>query len=425
MPLFFYVACDGGHLNTLAGGGGILEIMLKPEFRTRYYEFPDGMGGSTHMVLPTPDKRALVASCANIGQVFVIPRGKGSFDFEDYRLINNFNSVGTPEVGHDSQSAMFDFLDNEHIIVHYNRKLIKVNIETAALEVLADIAQVGHQAAGVVHQISVTDKYILTNNGALFVYNRATKNVFTMGDGFLGGHFLVVEDENKDTIVIRPSFNINKLDGHLKFDDNTMTFYNVDKRTVKTFYYSWEEPNHLPTEMAKEDGFLYINYAIPGSVSKIDLRTGRSIARFSRRPWIGTRYASMLLDLLGFLLDYGTFQNRVENTRTTINQLAHSYKMGALAGTRAGFFAMGFTPEADEFYVCHRGLNTVYCLEKATLQERWSRRLPGRTINSPVMSAIYRNFPYFRNCLGLHHGDLVEIDDSAPLGASGTDVSSA
>jgi hypothetical protein len=414
MALYMYAACDGGHLNTLAGGGGILEIMLKPQFRTRYYEFPDGMGGSTHMVLATPDKRALVASCGNTGQVFVIPRANVGFDFDHYKIINNFNTLGIPEVGHDSQSAMFDFLDNEHIVVHYNRRLVKVNIDTAELTVMADIRQVGNQRAGVIHQISVTEKYIITNDGALFILDRRTNDLFTMGDGFLGGHFLYFEDENQNTIVIRPSFNINTQDGHLKLDDNTLTLYNLEERSAKTFYYSWEQPNHLPTEMAKEGKFLYINYAIPGSVSKIDLESGRSLARFSRRPWIGTRYMSMVLDGLNYLLDYGTLQNRADHGRTTINQFAHSFKIGALAGTRAGFFAMGFQEGKDEFYVCHRGLNRIYCLDKATLRERWSRPLPSRQLTSEVMGWLYRNFPYFHRCLGVHHGDLVELDDDIP-----------
>ena len=143
MPTFLYAACDGGGLNTLAGAGGIVEVMLEPEFRTRYFEFPDGMGGSTHMVVATPDKRALVASCGNIGQIFVIPRGGESYDFEIYRVIDGFNSLGVPKAGTDAQTAMFDFMDNEHIVTQYNRSLVKVNIETGLIEVIADLRQVG------------------------------------------------------------------------------------------------------------------------------------------------------------------------------------------------------------------------------------------------------------------------------------------
>jgi hypothetical protein len=50
--------------------------------------------------------------------------------------------------------------------------------------------------------------------------------------------------------------------------------------------------------------------------------------------------------------------------------MAHSFKMGALGGTRAGFFAMGFPRDSDEFYVCHRGLNRLYYLDKQSLQHR-------------------------------------------------------
>ena len=411
MAVFFYVACDGGQMNTLSGGGGILEIQLRPSFSSRYFAFPNCLGGSTHMVMATPQQDALVASSANVGQILVIPRRGDTFAFEDYRAINTFASIGPPRVGHDSQTAMFDFLDNTHIVAHYNRKLLSVDLQSGQLEELCDIHRVGDVGAGVIHQIAVTKNFIITNNGALFALDRRTNDLFAMSDGFLAGHFLAYEDETGDTIVIRPSFNISGIDGHLKVDDNTISFFNLNKRTVRTLCYGWERPDHFPTEVVKEGDVLYMNYAVPGSVCKVDARTGRVTARMMRRPSMFVRYSSMMLDMLNYLLDYGTLKNREEHARINISHLAHAFKIGAMAGTRAGFFAMGFEEGSDEFYVCHRGLNTVYCLGKDDLSVRWQRRLPGQRLNPETHSLAYRWFPYFRRCLGMHHGCLVYIGE--------------
>jgi hypothetical protein len=73
---------------------------------------------------------------------------------------------------------------------------------------------------------------------------------------------------------------------------------------------------------------------------------------------------------------------------------------------------MGFEEGAEELYVCHRGLNTVYCLRKADLSVKWEQRIPGRALNRESHSAAYRWFPYFRRCLGMHHGCLVYIGES-------------
>lgn len=412
MPTYLYAACDGGMLNTLSGGGGVVEIMLEPEYRTRYFEFPDGMGGSTHLVIPTPDRSALVASSANIGQIFVIPRRGDSYDFSAYRVINGFNELGPPELGTDAQTAMFDFLDNEHIVCQYNRKLVKVNIATGALEVIVDVKEKMPKRADILHQISVTDDYIVADEvvrGGIFVYDRRDGELFFMGDGFSGGHHLIFKDEEGDTIAMRPAFGFQSVDAHLKIDDNSMTFYNLNKRTARTRCYSWEIPNHFPTDMRLEGNHLYLSFAVPGSVCKMDLSTGRIVKRFVARPGAFTRYLSMGLDALYYQLEYGTMRNRHDNTRTTVNQLSHAFAMGRAAGTRAGFFAMGTDDDRDELYVCHRGLNSVFCLGKENLDLRWVRPLPSRNLDSPMVGLLYRKFPYFRRCLGVHHGTFVRL----------------
>jgi hypothetical protein len=411
MPTYLYAACDGGFLNTLAGGGGVVEVMLEPEFRTRYFEFPDGMGGSTHFVLATPKKDALVASSANIGQIFVFPRQGDGFDLENYRVLNHFNSLGPPDKGTDAQTAMFDFWDNESIVVQYNRKLVKVGLYDGSLEVLADFGAAHGERADILHQVSVSDEFIVVDEvvkGGIHVYARRSKETFFLGDGFPGGHHLLYE-EGGDTMVLRPAFGFQSKDAHLKIDDNTISIYNLNRRTAKTFYYSWELPNHFPTDMYKEGDFLYVSIAVPGSVCKFDLRTGRIVARFAKRPDIFTRYLSMLLDGLYFLVDYGTMRNRHDTAVSNLNQFAHAFVMGRAAGTRAGFFAMGYDPESPNLHVCHRGLNRVFCLRKTDLHCLWSRPLPSRGMHAPMVGFFYRLFPYFRRCLGVHHGTLVKL----------------
>ena len=163
MALLMYAACDGGGLNTLAGGGGILEVDLSSARSMRYFEFPEGMGGSTHMLRATPDLRALVATSANVGQILVMPRKGDRYDLSAFRRIATFNSLGPPALGTDAQTAMFDFLDNEHIVCQYNRKLVSVNLDSGAMNVLVDIAAQFPERANFLHQISVTERWIVAD----------------------------------------------------------------------------------------------------------------------------------------------------------------------------------------------------------------------------------------------------------------------
>ena len=413
MATLMYAACDGGGLNTLAGAGGIVEIEIAPYFALRYFEFPDGMGGSTHMVLATPDKRALVASSANIGQIFVIPRKGDRYDLESFRSIVSFNSLGPPTLGSDAQTAMFDFLDNEHIACQYNRKLLSVNIDTGEIEILVDVAEKFPERADFLHQISVVDRWIVVDEvakGGIFAYDREDRELRFFGDGFTGGHHAIYQDDQGDTIVVRPAFGFQSKDVHLKIEDNSMSFYNLNTGAVQTRCYSWEIDNHHPTDMHIDAGHLYVSFAVPGSVCKIELATGRIVARFTARPPIVTRYLGMLLDINHYLLDYGTMRNRHDTGEITLPLFAHALTMGRAAGTRAGFFAMGMKPGADEFYVCHRGLNRIFCLTKQDLGLRWSRPLPSRSRHSRshMKGFFYNRFDYFNRCLGTHHGTLVE-----------------
>lgn len=413
MALLMYAACDGGGLNTLAGGGGIVEIDISSDARMRYFEFPDGMGGSTHMVLPKPDKQALIASSANVGQIFIIPRKGDRYDFQSFRRIATFNSLGPPKLGTDSQTAMFDFLDNEHIVCQYNRQLVSVNLESGELEVLVDIAKQFPERADILHQISVTQRWIIVDEvvkGGIFVWDRQSKELNFVGDGFSGGHHLIYENDDGHTIVLRPAFGFQSKDAHLKIDDNSMSFYNLDTGEVETRCYSWEVENHHPTDIHIEDGYLYASFAVPGSVCKIELATGRIVGRYTARPLLLTRYLSMLLDGIYYAIDYGTMRNRHDTAEFTFPLFAHAFFLGRAAGTRAGFIAMGIREESDEFYVCHRGLNRVYCLTKDGMSLRWSKPLPSRKENSRtrIKGALYNHFPYFNRCLGVHHGTLVE-----------------
>ena len=152
----------------------------------------------------------------------------------------------------------------------------------------------------------------------------------------------------------------------------------MDTGEVETRIYSWEVENHHPIDLHVEDGYLYACFAIPGSVCKIDLETGRIVARFTARPGWFTRYASMALDIPYLLIDYGTMRNRHDTAEITLPLISHAFFLGRTAGTRAGFFAMGAREESDEIYICHRGLNTIYCLRKHDLGLRWSEPLPSR-----------------------------------------------
>ncbi len=413
MALLMYAACDGGGLNTLAGAGGIVEIDLQSRGSMRYFEFPHGMGGSTHMVLATPDKRALIASSANIGQILVIPRKEAGYDFGSFRRIATFNSLGAPILGTDAQTAMFDFLDNEHIVCQYNRKLVSVNLETGALDVLVDIAEQFPERANFLHQISVTERWVVVDEvvkGGIFVWDRHSGELEFHGDGFPGGHHLVYTNEDGHTIVLRPSFGFQSQHVHLKVDDNSMSFYNLDTGHVETRCYSWEVENHHPIDLRVEDGYLYVSFAIPGSVCKIELASGRVAARFSARPFVLTRYLSMLLDGIYYAIDYGTMRNRHDTSELTFPVFAHAFLLGRTAGTRAGFFTMEVRKESDDIYACHRGLNTLYCLSKEGLQLKWSTPLPSRKGNSQsqIKGLLYNHFPYFARCLGVHHGTVVE-----------------
>jgi hypothetical protein len=413
MAKIMYAACDGGGLNTLAGAGGVLEIQIEPSVQMRYFEFPDGLGGSVHMVAPTPDKQLLVASSANVGQIFVMPRVGDRFEPQSYRVINTFNTLGPPELGTDAQTAMFDFLDNRHIACQYNRKLVKLDLDSGAIEVLADIGRLFPTKADILHQVTVTERFIVVDEvvkGGIFVFDRQNSDVSFLGDGFSGGHHLVYTDESGDTLVVRPAFGFQAVDAHLKIDDNAMSFYNLTKKTVATRCYSWEIANHHPTDIHLHEGFLYLSFAIPGSVAKVELSTGRIVARYYARPDCFTRYASMVLDGFYYLLDYATMRNRYERTNLTPFLLAHSWAMGRVSGTRAGFFAMTMDVSRDLLYVCHRGLNRVYCLRKSDLSHVWDEPLPSRKnySRSPMKGVFYNAFPYFNRCLGVHHGSLVE-----------------
>ena len=413
MALLMYAACDGGGLNTLAGAGGIVEIDLSNGRKTRYFEFPDGIGGSMHMVLPTPDKRALIASSANIGQLFVLPRQGDRYDFAAFRCINTFNTLGPPTLGTDAQTAMFDFLDNEHVVCQYNRKLLQVHIDTGAMEVLVDIAAHYPHRADILHQISVSGRWVVVDEvvkGGLFVWDRETRELTFLGDGFSGGHHVIYQNALGHTVVLRPAFGFQSEDAHLKIEDNAMSFYNLDTGEVATRCYSWEIENHHPTDMHVEDGYLYASFAVPGSVAKIEVASGKILARFTARPWIGTRYLSMVLDGVTYAIDYGTMRNRYDTAKFTVPLFAHALFLGRAAGTRAGFFAMGFRPQDDVLYICHRGLNRLYCLSKTDLSKRWSMPLPSRKTysRSRVKGFFYNHYPYFNRCLGVHHGTLVE-----------------
>ena len=249
MAKLFYVACDGGGLNTLAGAGGILEIEIEPKPTMRYHEFRDGMGGSVHMVAPSPDMTRLVASSANIGQLFVMPRKGDRFDLQSPRIINEFNSLGAPRSGTDAQTAMFSFFDSRHIACQYNRKLVRVDLETGKMEVLADLAKELPDRVDIIHQISVTGDWVVMNEvvkGGIFVFNMKTGALDFMGDGFTGGHHLIYQDTAGDTIVIRPAFGFQAVDAHLKVDDNAMSFYNLTKGTVATRYFRGRFPTTIP-----------------------------------------------------------------------------------------------------------------------------------------------------------------------------------
>ena len=338
MAKLFYVACDGGGLNTLAGAGGILEIEIEPKPTMRYHEFRDGMGGSVHMVAPSPDMTRLVASSANIGQLFVMPRKGDRFDLQSPRIINEFNSLGAPRSGTDAQTAMFSFFDSRYIACQYNRKLVRVDLETGKMEVLADLARELPDRVDIIHQISVTGDWVVMNEvvkGGIFVFNMKTGALDFMGDGFTGGHHLIYQDAAGDTIVIRPAFGFQAVDAHLKVDDNAMSFYNLTKGTVATRYYSWEIPNHHPTDIHLEDGFLYMSFAVPGSVAKLELATGHIVARYEARPGLLTRYPSMALDGFYSLLDYGTMRNRFESTQLTPFLISQAFELGRASGTRA------------------------------------------------------------------------------------------
>jgi hypothetical protein len=413
MALLMYAACDGGGLNTLAGAGGIVEIDITNDRATRYFEFPDGTGGSVHMVLPTPDRQALVASSANIGQLFVIPRQGDRYDFGSFRRIETFNTLGPPVLGTDAQTAMFDFLDNEHVVCQYNRKLVRVNLTTGALDELVDIGARYPDRADILHQVSVRGPWVIVDEvvkGGIFVWHRTTNELRFLGDGFSGGHHTIFENELGQTIVLRPAFGFQSQDAHLKIEDNSMSFYNLDTGEVRTRCYSWEIENHHPTDIHVEDGFLYASFAVPGSVAKIELETGRIVARYTARPWIGTRYLSMLLDGITYAIDYGTMRNRHDTAKFTLPLFAHAFFLGRAAGTRAGFFAMGIRRGSDELYVCHRGLNRLFCLDKTSLEKRWSIALPSRKKHSRsrIKGFFYNHYTYFGRCLGVHHGTLVD-----------------
>jgi len=354
-----------------------------------------------------------VASSANIGQTFVMPRLGDRFDLQSYRVINTFNTLGPPERGTDAQTAMFDFLDNQHIVCQYNRKLLSVHLDTKNIEVLADIGRLFPERADILHQVSVTERFIVVDEvvkGGIFVFDRQSGDVSFLGDGFSGGHHLVYQDEAGDTLVVRPAFGFQGVDAHLKIDDNAMSFYNLTKRTVSTRCYSWEIPNHHPTDTHLDGGFLYLSFAVPGSVAKIELSTGRVVARYKARPDVFTRYVSMALDGFYYLLDYGTMRNRYERTSLTLFLAAHAWGMGRVSGTRAGFFAMAVDVARDLLYVCHRGLNRVFCLRKSDLTHVWDKPLPSRKNHSTssMKGFLYNAFPYFNRCLGVHHGSLVE-----------------
>lgn len=411
MSVHFVVACDGGRLNTLAGAGGVLDVTVEPSFDARYFEIPDGLGGSLHMVSPTPAGDALVVSSANVGQILIIPKKGDGFDFAAYDVINTFATVAAPTTGTDATTPMFDFLDDDTIVTQYDRKIVRVNIRTKKIDVLADIGAFAPDRAQILHQVSASSRFVVADEvlgGGFFALDRATNEVFFMGDGSTGGHHHVYEDTRGHTIVVRPSFNFQSEVANVKVSSNTLSIYDLDERTVRTFSYAVEQPNHSPVDMFVEDGILYACFAIPGTVQKIDLATGRVLARFSARPSMFTRLVSSLFDALGWMVDFGTFRNGYDRGRFDAFQFANALKLGLSGGTRAGFFALGHEPGSNVLYAAHRGLNRVYCLDKETLALRWKKKLPRRSGRTAMTSALYWAFSYMRG-LGVHHGSIVRI----------------
>jgi hypothetical protein len=446
MPKYFYVACDGGLQNTIAGAGGILEIRLDKGYHARYHEFPDGMGASPHFLKQSPNRKYLVMSCGNSGQIYVFGlTGKGdAYDIENpIKVLNHFNTLCMPEHGPDGTTDFFDFWgegpsdeDSDHIVTHYNRLLIKVNIHTGKLSVLHDLAQhagkegraagtaVPRNAPRFLHQVTVKGDYIVVDDAlgeCIFVLRKASPDradlLYCSGDGYTGGHHCLYEDAEGRLKVARPSFNFQTYGAILQLQDNTLSVYTLSedpaKREVKTFSYAYHMPNHAPVDLFVEGRYLYGAYGIPGSVLKFDLETGRIVASYlPDRPWWGRRIRRMLSDYVSWHLNHGTSLKQFDRTTLDLKQHMHAVAIGMSGGSRAGFFALAPDPEENVVYACHRGNNRLYCLDKETLAKKWEKDLPrARRDFSLFHTFVFRWSGYLAKGLGTHHGKIVSVGD--------------
>lgn len=448
---YLYVACDGGLQNTLAGSGGILEIQLEPERNIHFEEFEHGRGGSPHFLKPSPDKRHLVASCANAPQLYVFPlrKDKPGYDLANPKIINNFCELGIPTMGPDCTADFFDFWgetssaeDSENIVTHFNRLLIKVNIVDGRMKILHDFSHYGPRSwqSGrktvrnpkpplFFHQVTVKGDYVIIDDAlqkCIYVLKKTGRDtvelLYETGDGYCSGHHCEYLDAATGRLhIARPSFNFAAHGHPFKVHDNVLSLYTISEdvreRKVRTWQYAYYLDNHAPVDTFVEKDYFYAAYGVPGSIMKICLKTGH-IDKRTRvfKPSLFKRIYYSLVDFVFFHLTHGTSYKGFDNPKLDFHQHVVAFTIGLAAGTRGGFFTLAPDPdpEKDRMYACHRGFNRLYVLKKSDLTVLEKVKLPRRTKgmrNGRVelfhLKFFYRMSRYLSRGIGTHHGKVV------------------
>ncbi len=446
MRKYLYVACDGGMLNTLGGSGGILQIPLNGNGEKPYYhEFPYGMGGSPHFVKQSPNKRHLVLSCSNTAQIYVFPlkADHSGYDLENPRIINNFSNLGMTSGGPESTTDFFDFWgdndtpgDGNHIVTHFNLRLIKVNLLTGEMKVLHNFSYFGPnewngtsekrlkpEPPKYLHQVTTKGDYIIVDDAlakCIFVFKKTgidtVELLYQAGDGYRSGHHCEYIDPLGRLTIARPSFNFMSFGNAFKIQDNVLSLYTLGESkplNIKTFHYALFIANHAPVDTFVDYPYFYGAYGVPGSVMKINLHTG-AIEKQTRieLPPFWKRWLYFLADYRSWQISHGTGMKGFDRPQMDIHQHYLASFIATEAGTRGGFFTLAPDPVERIIYACHRGLNRMYVLDKDTLKVLDKRQLPLRSPSRELFSKfLYRRSKYLSRGLGTHHGKVAILPD--------------
>jgi len=432
--------------NTLAGSGGILRIPLNGTGEEpHFHEFPYGMGGSPHFVKQSPNKRHLVLSCANTPQIYVFPlkADNSGYDLDNPRIINNFCNLGMPKGGPESTTDFFDFwgegdspIDGDHIVTHFNLRLVKVNLLTGEMKIIHNFSYFGPnewngtsekrakpEPPKFLHQVTTKGEYIIVDDAlakCIFVFKKTgidtVELLYQAGDGYCSGHHCEYIDPLGRLVIARPSFNFMSFGHSFKIQDNVLSLYTLGDTKpldIKTYHYAHFLANHAPVDTFVDYPYFYGAFGVPGSVIKINLVTGVMEKQVDvKLPPFWKRLFYFRADYRSWQLSHGTGMKGFDHSPMNNHQHYLAFAIAKEAGTRGGFFTLAPDPDGKVLYACHRGYNRLYILDKITLEVLDKIELPLRPVSRELFTKyMYRKSKYLSRGLGTHHGKVAVLPD--------------